>query len=85
MTGLVYILCAVTCLLCALLLLRGYSQTRVNLLFWSGLCFSGLMIDNIMLYVDVVVVPDVNLAIWRKSPGFVAILLLVFGLVWESK
>jgi hypothetical protein len=85
MTGLVYILCAVTCLLCALLLLRGYSQTRVNLLFWSGLCFSGLMIDNIMLYVDVVVVPDVNLAIWRKLPGFVAILLLVFGLVWESK
>ena len=43
------------------------------------------MIDNIMLYVDVVIVPDVDLAIWRKLPGFVATLLLVFGLVWESK
>lgn len=85
MTGLVYILCAGTCLLCALLLLRGYSQTHVKLLLWSGLCFVGLMIDNIMLYVDVVVVPDVNLAIWRKLPGFVATVLLVFGLVWESK
>lgn len=85
MTGLVYILCAATCLLCALLLLRGYRQSQVTLLFWSGLCFVGLMIDNIMLYVDVVVVPDVDLAIWRKLPGFVAMLLLVFGLVWESK
>lgn len=85
MTGLVYVLCAATCLLCGVLLLRGYMQTRVSLLFWSGLCFLGLMIDNIMLYVDVVVVPDVNLAIWRKLPGLVATVLLVFGLVWESK
>jgi hypothetical protein len=85
MTGLVYILCAGTCLLCAALLIRGYRQTRVSLLFWSSLCFIGLMIDNITLYVDMVVVPDVDLAIWRKLPGFVATLLLVFGLVWESK
>jgi hypothetical protein len=85
MTGLVYLLCAATCLLCAILLLRAYRQTRVHLLFWSGLCFVGLILDNVMLYVDVVVVPDVSLAIWRKLPGFVAMLLLVFGLVWESK
>jgi hypothetical protein len=85
MTGLVYVLCAATCLLCTLLLIRGYRQTGVPLLFWSGLCFFGLMIDNIMLYVDIVVVPDISLAIWRKLPGFVATVLLVFGLVWESK
>ena len=84
MTGLVYLLCAATCLLCAILLLRSYHQTRVTLLFWSGLCFVGLMLDNIMLYVDVVVVPDVSLAIC-ELPGFVAMLLLVFGLVWEPK
>jgi hypothetical protein len=84
-TGLVYILCAVTCLVCAVLLLLGYKQTKVRLLFWSSLCFLGLMIDNIMLYVDVVMVPDVNLAVWRKLPGFLATTLLVFGLIWESK
>jgi hypothetical protein len=83
--GLVYLLCAATCLLCAAMLLRGYRQTGVRLLFWSGLCFAGLMLDNLMLYVDVVVVPDVNLAVWRKLPGLVAIVLLLFGLVWESK
>jgi hypothetical protein len=85
MTGLVYVLCAATCLLCAVLLFRGYWQSRVPLLFWSALCFAGLMVDNVIAYVDLVVVPDVNLAIWRKIPGFIATVLLVFGLVWESK
>lgn len=85
MTGVVYILCAATCLLCAVMLLRGYRRSGVRLLFWASLCFFGLMLDNVLLYIDVVVVPDVNLAVWRKIPGFVAMLLLVFGLVWESK
>jgi hypothetical protein len=85
MTGLVYLLCAATCLVCGVMLFRGYQQTKVRLLFWSSLCFMGLMLDNIMLYVDVVMVPDVNLAVWRKLPGFLATALLVFGLVWESK
>jgi hypothetical protein len=85
MTGAVYILCAGTCLLCSLMLFRGYARTRVRLLFWAGLCFFGLMLDNVMLYVDIVVVPDVNLAVIRKLPGLVSLTLLVFGLVWESK
>ena len=43
------------------------------------------MFDNVMLYVETVVVPDVNLAVWRKLPGLLATILLVFGLIWESK
>jgi hypothetical protein len=85
MPGLVYILCAGTCLLCAVLLFRGYARSHVRLLFWAGLCFAGLLLDNIILYIDVVVVPDVDLAIWRKLPGLIATVLLVFGLIWESK
>ena len=83
--GGVYILCAVTCLLCAILLFRGYARTGVRLLFWSGLCFIGLMLDNVMVYVDLVIVPDVSLAVWRKIPGLIAISLLLYGLVWDSK
>jgi hypothetical protein len=83
--GAVYLLCAGTCLLCALLLFRGYARTGVRLLFWSGLCFVGLMLDNLMLYVDVVMVPEVSLVVWRKIPGLIAITLLVYGLIWESK
>ena len=83
--GLVYLLCAGTCLLCAVMLFRGYARSGVRLLFWAGLCFAGLMLDNLMLYIDFVVFPNVNLEIWRKLPGLIATLLLVFGLVWESK
>jgi hypothetical protein len=85
MPGFVYVLSAATCLLCAVLLLRGYVQHRVRLLLWSGLCFLGLMLESVMLYVDLFVVPDVDLIVWRKLPGLVALLLLVFGLVWDSK
>jgi hypothetical protein len=67
------------------MLLRGYGRSKVRLLFWAGLCFIGLMIENIMLYFDVVVYPGIDLAIWRKIPGLLAMAVLVFGLVWESK
>jgi hypothetical protein len=67
------------------MLFRGYMRTGVRLLFWSGLCFLGLMLDNIMLYADVYVFPDVSLVLWRKVPGLLAISLLLFGLVWDSK
>ena len=85
MAGLVYLLCAATCLLCATMLLGSYAKQRVGLLFWSGLCFVGLMIENFMLYVDVIVVPDIDLSLWRKLPGLVALAVLLYGLVWESK
>jgi hypothetical protein len=57
----------------------------VRLLFWSGLCFVGMAVDNVMLYVDLVIIPDVNIAIWRRLPGLVALSLLTYGLVWDSK
>jgi hypothetical protein len=85
MSGGVFLLCAATCLLCAIMLFRGYARTHVRLLFWSGLCFAGLMIDNLMLYADLFMFPDVSLVIWRKLPGLIALVLLNFGLVWESK
>jgi hypothetical protein len=85
MPGAIYLLCAATALLCAVLLFRGYARTKVRLLFWSGLCFTGLMLDNILLYVDILVVPDLNLVIWRKIPGLIALMLLIYGLVWDSK
>lgn len=85
MPGLVYVLCAATCLLCAVLLLRGYAKNGVRLLLWSGLCFLGLMVENVMLYADVVLVPDVDLSLWRKIPGLAALVVLLFGLIWDSK
>jgi hypothetical protein len=85
MTGGVYLLCAATCLLCAVMLFRGYRRSGVRLLFWSGLCFVGLMVENLILYADLYMFPEVSLVIWRKLPGLVAVMLLLYGLVWESK
>lgn len=84
-SGIVYLLCAATSCLCAVLLLRGYRRSRVRLLFWSGLCFVGLAIDNVLLYVDVIVVPTIDISVWRRIPALLAMALLTFGLVWESK
>jgi hypothetical protein len=67
------------------MLIRGYARTGVRLLFWSALCFIGLMFDNIILYIDLHVFPAVDLSVWRKLPGLAAILLLLVGLVWDSK
>ena len=82
----VYILCAITSILCALLLLKGYRATRTRLLFWASLCFAFLAINNVILYMDLVVLPQqVNLFWYRNSTAVVGMALLIFGLTWESR
>ena len=82
----VYILCAVTSILCALLLLRGYRATRTRLLFWASLCFVFLAINNVVLYIDLVVLPpQIDLFWYRNMAAMAGMLVLVFGLVWESR
>lgn len=81
----VYLLCAATSSLCAGLLLRGYRRTQTRLLFWSGLCFLGLAVNNAVLVVDLMVVPDVDLSTWRTVPAVIGCGLLLYGLVWESE
>jgi hypothetical protein len=83
--GLVYILCTITSMLCAGMLFRGYQTSGFRLLLWSSLCFVGLTVENIMLYLDLHVVHDVSLVVWRKAPGLVGVGLLLYGLVWEVK
>lgn len=80
----IYILCALTSIACTVLLVRGYRQSRARLLFWSALCFAGLALNNILLIVDIRILPDVDLQIWRAVPAVIGVLLLVYGLVWET-
>ena len=84
MATLVYILCALTSALCAIMLLRRYGQGRVRLLLWSGLCFLGLALNNVLLIVDTQVVPELDLSLVRALPAVIGVGLLVYGLVWES-
>lgn len=81
----VYLLCAATSAACALLLLRAHRRTRTSLLLWSGLCFVGLALNNAILVVDLILVPDVDLSTWRLVPAVVGVALLLYGLIWESE
>ena len=86
MIGLVvYGLCVLTSAVCAAVLLRGYARRRVPLLLWSGLCFAGLTLNNLLLFVDVHVVPLIDLSAWRTVPALVGVLLLLYGMIWETR
>jgi hypothetical protein len=81
----IYVLCALTSIVSAALLLRSYAATRTRLLLWSSLCFVGLAANNVLLFVDLVVVPGVDLSLPRALLSFGAVALLNFGLIWDSK
>jgi hypothetical protein len=82
----VYILGALTSLACAAFLLRGYLRTGVRLLMWSSLFFAALTLDNIILFFDLVVYPEVKwLVLCRHGAALVGLGLLLFGLIWDSE
>lgn len=85
MAELIYILCATTALICAILLWRGYRKTRVRLLLWSSVCFVGLTAENVLLHLDRITFREIDLSIYRHVVGVTALLLLVYALIWESK
>ena len=81
----VYVLCALTSLACAVLLLRGYRRRGVRLLLYSGLAFVGFGLGNAMLVVDTVMLPAADLALFRSLPVLLGLLVLIYGLVWDAK
>ncbi len=81
----VYLLCMLTSLACAILLLRGFKRTRTRLLLWSGICFAGLTLNNLVLFIDKALLPHaVDLLIERNVISLVSLAILIFGLVWET-
>jgi hypothetical protein len=84
MSAIIYGLCALTALGCALMLLRGYRRSRYRLLLWSGLCFAGLTVNNLLLVIDKVAIPDGDLSFARTTVALVSMIVLLFGLIWDS-
>ena len=85
MAALVYSLCAITSALCAGMLVRAYSKDRRSrLLLWSSISFAGLTLNNIALWIDKLVFPQIDLSIARTPIGLVATLILLWGLIWED-
>ena len=85
MSLLVYSLCAVTSILCAVLLLRSYRHSHVRLLLWSGLCFVGLALNSVLLVIDMGLLPEVDLFVVRSLPALAGLMLLLYGLIWDTR
>ena len=84
MAGLVYLMCTFTALLCCVLLLRGYRQSRSALLLYSGLCFAFLTFENLLLYADRIVFPTTDMPIARAPVAMIAVALLLYGIIWKT-
>jgi len=81
----VYLLCAATSIVCGVLLLRGYHLSNTDLLFWASLCFLGLAINNVILFVDLIILPGVDLFWWRTLPAIGGMVILLYGLISECR
>ena len=81
----VYVLGTLVTALCAALLLRAYLHARRRLLLWSGVCFAGLTVANALVFVDLVVLPEVDLRVWRLAAAALAMGVLLYALIWESE
>ena len=80
MADLVYVLCAIASLACAVLLSRAWRARQVRLLLWGAVCFTGLMLQNVLLIVDMRM-PAIDLAIVRLVPALIGVSVLVYGLI----
>lgn len=86
MAGIFYALCTLTAFFCTWLLLRAYFRTRYRLLFWGGLCFLGLTLNNALLAIDKLVFPtEVNLFTLRLVVALLAMVVLLYGLIWDPE
>jgi hypothetical protein len=86
MNAAVYLLSAGTAFFCSLLLFRSYFSNGARLLLWSALCFVALTLDNVILFVDMILLgSDISLALLRKSTALLGLTLLVYGMIWDVK
>jgi hypothetical protein len=82
--SLVYLLCAVTSATCTWMLASKFRETKAKLLFWSAICFFGFTISNVVLFIDIVLLPTIDLFVLRTLPALIGALSLTWGLISES-
>jgi hypothetical protein len=84
MADIVFIICAATSLVCGILLFRAYRQSKARLLFWSALCFLGLGTTNVLLYVDIRILLNMDLSVLRTIPALLGVCCLIYGLIIDT-
>lgn len=79
----VYVLCFLTSSACALLLARNYRRTYAPLLLWSALCFVLLALNNLVVVLDIIVLPGIDFRLVRHLLSLGAVAVLLFGFIWD--
>lgn len=80
----IYLLCAATSLVAAWMLLRYYLLSRTPLLLWSCIGFAGLAVNNVLVFLDLVLFPGIDLSLARTAAGTIGMMALVYGLIREG-
>jgi hypothetical protein len=81
----IYLLCAATSLLVAMMLMRQYLKSRTRLVLWSVVSFAGLAVNSVLVYVDLVMYTGVDLSLYRSAAGAFAMAVMLYGLIWETR
>ena len=76
--ALVYLLCLVTSTICAALLIRSYMSNPARLLLWSATCFALLALNNLVVVIDILAVPKLDLRLGRLLLSLAAVGVLLF-------
>ena len=79
----VYLLCFIGSSLCAYLLVSGFLRSSEKLLLWSAVCFCLLALNNLLVFLDIIILPDLNLTFWRSLTSLAAVSVLLYGFIWE--
>jgi hypothetical protein len=79
-----YLSAIVTSLACTVVLFREYSRLRLRLLLWSALCFIGLTLNNVLLFLDLVIFPTFDLRIIRLATALAGMCFLLYGFIWDA-
>jgi hypothetical protein len=86
MSAAVYLLGMFVALACGVLLARGYRQSRQRLLLWSSICFLGLALSGALTFLDLSLLPPaIDLHLLRRAVTAVSMLVLLYGLIWDSE
>ena len=84
--SILYLLALLTSVACMVFLFRAYAASGMRLLLWSALCFVCLSANNVLLFIDLVVLPtQVDLRPYRLLSALAGLLFLLYGFIWEAE
>jgi hypothetical protein len=85
LTFILTLLAVLTCVACTVLLFRGYASSGSRLVLWTAACFIGLSLNNLALFLDLVVFTDIDLRLYRQAAALAGLACLLYGFIWGGE